>query len=270
MTHELYESFSDSPPNASYIFLFAHQDDELFAYPLFRYLIYHDLSFHIYYLTSGSSPSAKIQSLTRQYETLLYFKKLGVKSHHIKFIGCQLGINDGELHLNLSNVFVTLRNSIGSHYVPNATLTFVTHAFEGGHPDHDSCYCISHKLVSESLYHSRLLSIPYYRASSFHSYLYRVFAPLKSNGSFIRFPFRRRYIFQFLVLSSIYKSQFISMIMLLPFAVLHILVFGYIPIHHTLSQTLPLRPTNGKTFSESRFKLNWSSFVKYCRDFLVS
>lgn len=256
--------------NTSFIFIFAHQDDELFSYPLFQHLICHGVSFHVYYLTSGSSPSAKVHSLSRQYESLLFFSKLGVQPENITFIGYQLGINDGELYFNLSRVCDTLQDRLGSCHDPNTALTIVTHSFEGGHPDHDSCYCISHKLVSELSYEVHLLSIPYYRSSSLHPSLYRVFAPLKSNGPFIKFPFQRKYLFQFLSLSFVYKSQYISMLMLLPFAFIHILILGYIPIHHTLSQSLPFRPTKGKTFSESRFKLDWSYFVKYCNNFLVS
>ena len=115
------------------IFFLAHYDDEFGIYEDIRIHIAHKIPLHIVYLTSSSFDGSG--NKIRENESLSVLKKLGVKRSQISFIGKELSIPDLALKENLINAFIRCKLLIKKL---NNVNTIYTHAYEGGHPDHDA------------------------------------------------------------------------------------------------------------------------------------
>lgn len=268
MTYSSLQSLSFSPLLTTYVFIFAHQDDELFAFPIFRSLSSQGVKPYVLYMTSGCETSSEARVHQREQESLRFFTQIGLSRSNIIFLGNLLGINDGQLYLNFSRCFLSLTELISS-IKPLYSLTFITHAYEGGHPDHDACNIIVTKL-NHVFSNSQTFSIPFYRSCRMKIPPYILLAPLTENGSFLRYPFPRSYLSEFIRCSLFYKSQWLSMLMLVPFAVLRLAILPYLPLHYQPSSYVRLRPMSARTFSESRFKLDWALFSQKVEEFLKS
>ena len=127
------------------IFFLAHYDDEFGIFEDIRIHVAEKTPFQIVYLTNSNLN--KSNNKTRQGETLSALKRLGVKTSQISFIGKELLIPDLQLKNHLINAYKSCKllikklGNVGKIY---------THAYEGGHPDHDALNFLCSKLISTS------------------------------------------------------------------------------------------------------------------------
>jgi hypothetical protein len=182
------------------VFLFAHQDDEIFALP-------HILNFEkklFIYLTSGvSEVTAELKLETRTVEAKYVFEKYLSKLNSVaNWWGLENSVPEGELHKfvsveNLASIEEVIKNQ-GVRVTQILTTTF-----EGAHQDHDSAAVISRKLASVFLVNTIEVSTYPQWFSKFYSF--RVLAPRHPSESF-RFE-RVKTLQLALRLMASYKSQ---------------------------------------------------------------
>lgn len=125
------------------VFLFAHQDDEIFALP---YILNSDKKLFIY-LTNGVSVNAgKIGLRLRSLEAKEVFEKhLTRLNSEVIWWGLDNSISEGELYKFVSREkILQIANEIEGRECKNILL--VTTTFEGAHQDHDASAVISREL----------------------------------------------------------------------------------------------------------------------------
>jgi hypothetical protein len=182
------------------VFLFAHQDDEIFALP---YILNSDKKLFIY-LTSGvAEGSTELKIETRTVEAEYVFEKyLSTLNSVANWWGLENSVPEGELHKfvsveNLASIEEVIKNQ-GVRVTQILTTTF-----EGAHQDHDSAAVISRKLASVFLVNAIEVSTYPQWFSKFYSF--RVLAPRHPSESF-RFE-RVKTLQLALRLMASYKSQ---------------------------------------------------------------
>ena len=136
----------------------------------------------------------------------------------ITFIGKKLLIPDLALKDNLKKAYKNCKvlDKLGN------VNTIYSHAYEGGHPDHDALNFICSKLIQNSK--SKFMDGNFF---ILWSWTYRtsfyLFKPLKSNGKLKIKNIDFKHIGLFLRLIFSYRSQFKTFIGLYPFYVLHMI-----------------------------------------------
>ena len=128
------------------LYLFSHPDDEIFIRPLISRNFTNSNQSLILILTNCDSSLKKKKSI-RIRESQNSLNSIGVNSNSIIFLGNKLNIDDGKLYLNINLVLNYIREEIIS--VNSFDMVF-SHAWEGGHPNHDAAYFIS-RCLSEDL-----------------------------------------------------------------------------------------------------------------------
>jgi hypothetical protein len=182
------------------VFLFAHQDDEIFALP---YILNSDKKLFIY-LTSGvAEGSTELKIETRTVEAEYVFEKyLSTLNSVANWWGLENSVPEGELHKfvsveNLASIEEVIKNQ-GVRVTQILTTTF-----EGAHQDHDSAAVISRKLASVFLVN--VIEVSTYPQWFSKFYSFRVLAPRHPSESF-RFE-RVKTLQLALRLMASYKSQ---------------------------------------------------------------
>ena len=117
-------------------FLLAHQDDEI---GIFQNIINENKKNRIFiiYLTKGGA--TKKQMLLRNRESLNGLKELGVDSKNIFFINDIINVNEKKLVFKIEKIIKILTNKFFK--LPSRKAIY-SHAWSGGHPDHDRAFLI--------------------------------------------------------------------------------------------------------------------------------
>jgi hypothetical protein len=126
------------------IFLFAHQDDEVFALP---YILNSEKKLFIY-LTSGVSvDSSKSKLLTRSSEAKDVFQRyLAELNSEVVWWGLDSSIPEGALYKFVTQEnFSSILRIVKAH--DQEIIQLVTTTFEGAHQDHDASAVITRKLA---------------------------------------------------------------------------------------------------------------------------
>ncbi len=229
------------------IYLFAHQDDEFGVYSdICRNIEDHNI--YIFYLTNGATSVLKKTDLSiRDRESIKVLTKLGIKKKNIIFLGKNADVLCNQLYLNLNKVYNKLFKNLKR--IGNIDM-IVTHAWEGGHEDHDACNLIARKIAS----HFNILqsSFEFYLYNSYKTGLiyFRVFNPLNKKGKKIRSIFSERFFFISLLFK--YKSQYKIWIGLYPFIIFHYLFYGYNFLSKLKKSFKIKKPHKGKLLYEKR------------------
>ena len=182
------------------VFLFAHQDDEIFALP---YILNSDKKLFIY-LTSGvAEGSTELKIETRTVEAEYVFEKyLSTLNSVANWWGLENSVPEGKLHKfvsveNLASIEEVIKNQ-GVRVTQILTTTF-----EGAHQDHDSASVISRKLAS--VFRVSTIEVSTYPQWFSKFYSFKVLAPRYPSESF---RFKRVKTLQLaLRLMASYKSQ---------------------------------------------------------------
>ena len=233
------------------LFLFAHQDDEFGVFARIEQEVQSGQRVCCAYLTDGA---ASTNSRRRDEESLSVLKRLGINAKDVVFVGRELGMGDGRLHLKTSLLADWIDRFMREHSTINAV--FVP-AWEGGHPDHDILHAVVVEQLSEKNDFVKVWQYPLYNGNHCPSLMFRVQSPLLENGPVteqkIRWTDRLRYV----RLCLAYPSQWRTWIGLFPFVCCHYIFRGIQPLQGVSRDRLINPPHARPLYYERRQFLDW-------------
>ena len=121
---------SEAPPLVA---LLAHPDDEFGVFPHLECAARGGRAVHVAWLTDGGWGGQSIER--RRNESVGVLARLGVNRGQLYFMGEELGVADGSLHLRIGEVAPRVIERLGPLA---AQADLLIPAWEGGHHDHDA------------------------------------------------------------------------------------------------------------------------------------
>lgn len=237
------------------LFLFAHQDDEFGVFARIEQELRAGRQVCCVYATDGAATAV---SARRDAESQAVLQKLGVPKQDILFVGRQLGISDGKLHLyieifvNWLSDFIETQKTLDIYFVP---------AWEGGHPDHDLLHAVAVELLAERDSLAKVWQYPLYNSRNSFLPFFHVQSPMPENGCVTRqvifWSDRLRYI----RLCLAYPSQWRTWIGLFPFVFIHYLFNGTQQLQRVNRMRLSQRPHLSTLYYEYRNFLDWPTVL---------
>lgn len=161
--------------NGSTLFVLAHPDDEVLFWPLIARAPRKGLT--LLFVTDGSA-GGSVRPDVRVEETRKMLAGLGVDPAAAVFLGRDKGLSDGALHARMDEAWGAL-----SEWADRAgTVSAVyTHAWEGGHQDHDVCHALSLALAKR-MSAGKVGQVACYRRPDAGVAPYSVLDPIAANG----------------------------------------------------------------------------------------
>ena len=247
-------------PSQPVAIILAHCDDELFLYPLLKYLLPEDTYF--FFLTASCRVNGSEDA--RRAESLRFLMLHGFLAGNIYFIGEMASATDGELYMCL-NLVDSLLNAF---LVRLGIKSIISVSYEGGHHDHDACFILAHsnavKLSSE------IFSYPLYNSAN--TLFFRVMddAMIQSYtmSSAIKLRYSMNEVFSFLKSVFIYKSQWRTFLGLLPGLVRNVILRRNFTLRKVEAFDWRTRAHSGELFYERRFKISYSEVSMAFENFL--
>lgn len=183
----------------SLVFLLAHFDDEYCALPLILEAQTAGKACWFLYVADYRDPQ---NAAVRFAETRAFLHRFGVPAERAIHVGAGSAVFDGEVCDGILPSLVRLRAALSQI---GQVEQLATPAWEGGHPDHDSCAAMASILGAElgasvlqfGLYNGRKALRPFYRACS----------PLPENGPATRVPLAPRHWLAWLLAVRFFPSQ---------------------------------------------------------------
>jgi len=246
-----------------HIFIFSHLDDEFGIFYQLEKSLKSKKDTLIFYVTTSSSNHVIHQKrLTETYKSL---EALGANRSQIILLGTELLIPD----LGVSEKVIKVFNYFDQLLTKNNTkdLVIYTHAYEGGHPDHDALNLILRSLRQKRNYLFKIVVYPLYHGKGMPWILYKVMDPFKKSKGWysLEIPLQKRLFYIKLLFN--YKSQVKTLIGLAPFYIFKILFRG--------KQNLKIEdnfyggmPHSGFPLYEKRQMYSQSKFKSYVIDTL--
>jgi N-acetylglucosamine malate deacetylase 1 len=157
------------------LYVLAHFDDESAALPLIRrdQVAGADQRF-LYVMDYRTRALAE----TRHAETRRFLQRFGLDPASAVHAGRDTGVLDGSAHLNPRAAYDALKDATAG---VGKVERIVALAWEGGHPDHDTCCALAVRLAAD-LGHPPLEQISLYNGPGLPGILYRAARPLPQNG----------------------------------------------------------------------------------------
>lgn len=233
------------------LFLFAHQDDE---FGVFAQLEWERLAGRRVCCVYATDGAATTDPDRRDAESRAVLRQLGVAADDILFIGRQLGIGDGRLHLQVDVLASWLDAFLDAHAAIEAI--FVP-AWEGGHPDHDLLHAVAVKLLEARDRLQMVRQYPLYHGRGYPGPLFRVLSPLPENGPVERRTIGWRGRLRYLRLCLAYPSQWRTWVGIFPLVCLRYLCGGAQQLQRVDSARLAELPHPGRLYYERRAFLDW-------------
>lgn len=149
------------------LYVLAHFDDEYFAWPLILRGQKAADQQYFAYVADYDPPSL---ARRREQESVRLLEGMGVPASHVRHAGSGTGVMDGTLHRDAADALEALRR-VAKDIGPIDQM--VVTAWEGGHPDHDTCALLALALARElgdvpvlqfALYNGKGLRSPLFRA----------------------------------------------------------------------------------------------------------
>lgn len=244
------------------LFLLAHPDDELFAYPFLKDKA--NSPAIVAYLTNGSGERLAAPEV-RQSEANCSVMATGF--HTIAWIGLEQNIKAGQLGVCIAQAYRATSDILSVHGTPRR---IITHSWEGGHPDHDAAHLLACKLARTLGIESASLSLPYYRAPLSGLWPFRVMVPLPINGRI----FSRSVSFDegFSAIRGIlfHPSQIVSFIGLAPGMLITFMIRKRLYWQSLSTSSAPARPSTGKLLYERRYGVQFAAHVSEVQSGLAS
>ena len=248
-----------SDHETSMLVVLAHPDDEFCLFPWIESHAKAGGAIDLVYLTDGGWGGQSIER--RQHESLRVLRQLGVDACQVHFLGADVGVPDGGLHLHLDVVeqaFCGLVDAIKPAQV-------MLPAWEGGHQDHDAAHLMGCLAVQRCdargweycLYHGNRLVGPLFNLLSF----------IKRDAVVEEIQTGARARIRYAGLCLAYRSQWKSFAGLLPLYVLRLLrsnAFKRRSIDFALTAA---RPHTGPLLYERRGGPSWREFAAATRRF---
>lgn len=115
------------------VFILPHHDDEIFCIPKLLEVARSAGPVRIYFLTGNS---------IRKSESAKFLKELGFLQNQICSVYDHIQVNDGLVHLKLSEIEKFILEDLSGHQI----VEVISSSYEGGHQDHDACHVLAKSL----------------------------------------------------------------------------------------------------------------------------
>lgn len=231
------------------LFLFAHPDDDIFVRPLLREQVRQQRRVVVVYLTHGGA-CGRFSVSRRRNEAMRAMRSAGIADQDVHFVGIDRGIADGELFGHMEDCFQQV--CVTASRVERIE-SVVSHAWEGGHPDHDAAHLVARAVASLHGCLDQSRAFPAYRSADIAGLPFAVYAPHKSNGPRCDFRLGMREGMETLLAMRHYRSQWKTFLGLGPGIALQLLFIRRIPLQRLGDSNAPMRPSPGRLLSETRF-----------------
>lgn len=250
------------------LFIFCHQDDEIAVFNHIKNSIKLNLNVFVLFLTSGSINKKinKNKLYRRDLESLSVLKNLGVKNKNIKFIGRKLGINVYELYKNYLAAYKELSKQI--NYI-KGDIEIITHSWEGGNTDHDSCYLLVKKLYINNNKIKSCFQFSLYHSKNMPFNFYKVLDPITENGKIIKYSININDKIRFIFLLFKYLTQKKVWVGLYPSIIIKIIINKYGYLQKINKSRIIKKPHYGKLWYEKRNFISYLNFYNKSK-FLLS
>lgn len=245
------------------LFIFAHQDDESGVFWEIEKLVNSGDEVFVVYLTSGDNLGNP--SIIRDSESIAVLESIGIQREKIFFLGSEHKIPDGKLCLHLETAYNSLLRLLNRIPTPQR-LYFL--AWEGGHQDHDAVHLLGILMGNKLGIIDKCFQFPLYTGAGLPSILYKLFSPLKDNGSVLysQIPWPQR--LKFLKYTLSYPSQKITWLGLFPFFLFHYIFFGTQILQKVSLKRIEQPPHKGKMLYERRGYYTYHDFEQTKLSFL--
>lgn len=232
------------------VFLLPHPDDEIAVFALLA-LAVGKVETSCIYLTDGGWGGQDIERRERESREVLAAFSVA----HVRFLGRELSVADGDLFRRLESVFDAVESLLARESGP---IDIFVPAWEGGHQDHDAAHLVGVRLAGNPGFRVRQFSI--YQGAGLPGPAFRMLSPLAENGEATPVPARAAERIRFVRHVLSYPSQWKSMLGLLPVYALRMLArhpFQLQPVRPGRCRT---RPHPGPLLYERRGALSWPEF----------
>ena len=244
------------------VFVLAHPDDEVLFWPLISRTPPNRLA--LLFVTDGSA-NGTMEPDVRVLETQRMLAGLGIDPAVALFLGRDKGIRAGNLHNDIDKAWAALsswadaRGRIGEIY---------THAWEGGHADHDVCHALSIALAHR-VTPSRVGQVACYRRPDSGIAPYSLLDPMAANGvpeAFKMTGAERRAMAKSV---TSYPSQWKSWVGLGPPLLTRLALSSSFPVQPVSAKRLAERPHERPLRYEMRAKLPFAAVSTAISNFLA-
>ena len=247
------------------VFIFAHQDDEFGVYAEIIRLIKNDSKVIVLYLTSGSLDGKPRPD--RNCESLNVLRDIGVMQENIYFLGSDIYIPAARMYEYLDTIYQQILKLL-SPIEKIASLYFLS--WEGGHQDHDATHIIGLALAKQLKILDDSFQFTLYSGHKLPWKLFKLFSPLASNGEVITYKIAWHLRLKLIRYALSYKSQFMPMVGLFPFFLLHLIFKGTQILQPVTINRILEQPHPGKLLYERRGIITYSNFKNKVQDFIKS
>jgi len=245
----------------NHLYLFPHQDDEVFAFARIEEDLRKGHTIYICFLTDGTALG--VPASRRNAESLEALREWGIDSGQIRFLGSEINIRDGSLYDSLDKVFsaLAIQYSVINFDQINAP------AWEGGHPDHDATFFLALALAKNGLKKVQLRF--YYTYNGWRTFwlFFNVSrplpGPLKVDRQRLNLKQRLRILFSI----RHYRSQFKSWLGLFPVLCLHMIFNGSDYLAYLLEPFKFVRAHSGSLLYERWNRMSFDEFESKTRSF---
>lgn len=235
---------------ATDLYLLAHPDDDLFVRPLFRA---RDVHHRVVYLTNGRVPGP-VTPEQRRAEAKAALNAVGVDD--VAWVGIERDIDVYALVHRLADAWAGLESATSGTPIRR----IVTHAWEGGHPDHDAAHLLARRLADRLGVSEKSITLPYYRAPVRGPVPFLVMAPLAGNGDVEAIRLSWRDALDMMGGARWYPSQKVPLVGLAPGLVLEGLIRRRLRAQPLSASRCPERPAPGKLLYERRNGITYAEF----------
>ena len=237
----------------------AHYDDEMGVFSLIEHHKSRGQRVAIIYLTSSDAAGGKNHCRKTVTRKALY--SIGLDRHDLLyFVGEELKIPDLQLHHFMNPAFKKSLNIIEKIEKIDS---IYTHAYEGGHPDHDASHVVTLAVAKELNLIKKCFQFPLYSGKNLPLSFFRFFLPLKENGTTILNVKKKRnfYIHLEIFLSFFWVQPKTISGLFLPFLV-HTIFDQYQVLQGVNFKRIFERPHRGSLLYERRTKTSFKCFYK--------
>lgn len=225
------------------LFLLAHPDDDLFVRPL----IERSRGAVVAYVAAETART----NGRRRREALGALAALGLDAERVLFPGEAANARDGRVIARLDAVFDALRAALAK--LDGQVGSIVTHAWEGGHPDHDAAHLVALKLARGLGVADTSHGCAFYRAAQTPLLPYHVQTPHPEAAGYRRVPLRFAEAFAAAAAARRYPSQWRALTVFAPFLMARAFVDRSLYLQPLSQSIAPARPPGARLLSETRF-----------------
>lgn len=227
-----------------HLFLLAHQDDDVFLTCRILAALRANDEVACIYLTDGG-PLSEL----RNRESHAVLTGLGVAPNRIYCLGTAAKIPDGTLYEHLEAAHRALHQALDQLPAPS---TVMTHAWEGGHQDHDCVHALTVVAAAVRGWSKGAYQVPFYRAISGSKFGFIQRAPLAENGPVTWI--KRSWHDELITIGSTfrYKSQWKTFVQHTPAMILRRLQTNADPLQPLSLRRIGERPHLGQLYYERK------------------